>query len=120
MISEQEMMKGLLSDELAEKIVKASSEYSGFIDNFYEAVGMVVVGQLFGSRVMRLVSSRRCWSEANKIFGDLNDERLMPKIGPFAHRSWGYQIVEKSKDYWEYIKGSKVMPLAQRKTMNPL
>lgn len=121
MITEDEAIKDLIPDEVARKIVRGCHEYIGQIDHFYEAVGMVVVGQLFGYRVMRLVSSRRCWATASKIFGDLSNGQIMPEKGDCTHRSLGYSIVKEIGGYWEIISGKKSrddISLKDRKMLN--
>jgi hypothetical protein len=122
MITDEELVEKLVEEmmphDLAEKIVQTASEYHGFINEFYEAVGMVVVGKLFGWRVMRLVSSRRCWIEATKIFGD--PKKMMPERGKFAYRSVGLGIVDKMGGYWDVISGRgnrDDLSISDRKTM---
>jgi hypothetical protein len=97
--------------ELMIKIEDVTKEYSGLIDHLYEAVGMIVVGRLFGWRVMRLVSSRRCWSLASEIFGD--PKELMPERGRYAHKSYGLRIVDAVGGYWDFIKGKRDAMLLQ-------
>lgn len=96
MITDEELMK------LIENIVK---DYTGQADHLYEAIGMVVVGRLFGWRVMRLVSSRRCWMLASKMFGDLKE--FLPERGRYAHKSIGLELVDRIGGYWDFIRGSK-------------
>ena len=100
--------------ELMAKIEEETEKYHGQIDHLYEAVGMVVVGRLTGWRVMRLVSSRRCWAAASKVFGD--PKEWMPERGRFAHRSLGLKIVDKVGGYWDFIAGHKSIDLRERKS----
>lgn len=105
-------------EELMTKIENALKEYQGPADNFYEAVGMVVVGRLTGWRVMRLVSSRRCWSMATRIFGD--PKEWMPKDGDYGYKSLGLKIAERLGGYWDFVSGKKardLLPLEDRKMM---
>ena len=103
-------------EEFMIKIESALKEYSGPVDHFYEAVGMVVVGRLMGWRVMRLVASRRCWSAADRILGD--PKELMPERGPYAYKSVALKIVDAVGGYWDFVSGKKardVLPLEDRK-----
>lgn len=96
----------IISDEqLLIEIDKVVSVYTGQIDRLYEAVGMIVVGRLLGWKVMRLVSSRKCWSLANDLFGD--PKKLMDHETKYSHRSLGLRIVEKIGGYWDIINGNK-------------
>jgi hypothetical protein len=79
----------------------------------YEAIGMVVTGRLMGWRVMRLVSSGRCWALSIKLFGD--PKLLMPARGKYYDKSVGMKIIDTTGEYWDYIKRVKSLPLEQRK-----
>lgn len=101
-------------EELAKKIDEITSNYKGRIDYLYEAVGLVVMGRLYGWRVMRLCSSRRTWMFANELFGDV--KKILPERGIYAHRSVGLKIADKVGGYWEMIAGAKpAIPMEQRK-----
>lgn len=95
----------ITDEELMKKIEEIVKDYSGELDHLYEAIGMVVVGRLFGWRVMRLVSSRRCWMLSCKIFGDLKE--FLPERGRYAHKSKGLELVDRLGGYWDFIRGSK-------------
>jgi hypothetical protein len=99
--------------ELMTKIEELTKDYKGDISHFYEAVGMVVVGRLFGWRVMRLVSGRRVWEDATKLFGD--PKVLMVERGKYAYKSVGLELAEKLGDYWEIIKRHKSMPVQEKR-----
>jgi hypothetical protein len=107
-------VKIMMNDkELMEKIEGATRAYQGDIGYLYEAVGMVVIGRLFGWRVMRLVSSNRCWIHAKTLLGD--PKGLMPERGPCYDKSVGMRFIDKTGDYWDYIKRHKSIPIAERK-----
>jgi hypothetical protein len=92
------------------------NEFSGQIDDLQAAVGLLVVGRLYGWRVMRLVSPKRDWTNTTKIFGD--PKQLLPERGVLAHKSNGLLIVEKIGGYWEFIRGSTSrddLPVNQRR-----
>jgi hypothetical protein len=100
-------------EELMKRIDEETKAYSGDLSYLYEAIGMVVTGRLLGWRVMRLVSSGRCWSLATKLFGD--PKLLMPAKGKYYDKSVGMKIVDTTGEYWDYIKRVKPLPLDQRK-----
>lgn len=107
-------MNNLISDEeLLQKIDQVCGEFHGQIDHLYEAVGMIVIGRLFGWEVMRLTSSRRCWTTATKIFGD--PKTLMRSRGKYASRSWGLKIADTVGSVTLYVKGKASMPIGDRK-----
>jgi hypothetical protein len=104
----------ITDEELIKRIDLAITEYHGPIDDFYSAVGMVVVGRLMGRRAMRVMCQRRHWLVASKLFGDLNE--LMPIKGKHYDRSVVMVFIDKMGGYWDYIKGRKVdLALSDRK-----
>jgi len=107
----------MMTDEQIIKIInEKSADFHGQLDDLQVAVGMLAVGRLYGWRVTRLISSKRHWSVACKLFGDLKE--LLPERGVLAHKSVGLAIVDKVGDYWGIIKGEVSLddlPLHERK-----
>lgn len=104
----------ITDEELNAKIEKVCDEFTGQLDDLYAAVGMIVVGRRYGWRVMRLVSSRRHWMVATRLFGD--PKQLMKERGRCYEKSLGCQLIDKAGGYWDYIKGNKPqLPLDVRK-----
>lgn len=102
--------------ELNAKVETVCTEFSGQLDDLYAVVGMIVVGRLFGWRVMRLVSRRGHWALAAKLFGD--PKALMRERGVLAHKSVGLAIIDKAGDYWEVIRGHKSIAREDRKLVH--
>lgn len=103
--------------ELMQKIDDVSADFKGQIDDLQAAVGLVMVGRLYGWRVMRLACSRRHWIVSCKLFGDL--KQILPERGVLAHKSVGLMVVDKAGDYWDYINGViKAIPMQERKMLN--
>jgi len=103
-------------EEMMKKIDQVSTAFVGQLDDLQAAVGMLVVGRLYGWRVTRLISSKRHWSFACKLFGDLKE--LLPERGVLAHKSVGLEIVDKAGDYWDVVSGRgnrDALPLHERK-----
>ena len=103
----------ITDEELMKKIDEVSGDFHGQIDDLYMAIGMIVMGRLFGWRVLRLTSSRSQWARANKLFGDL--KTLMPERGKYAHKSIGLAVVDKLGSYWDVVKGIVSVPMVERK-----
>jgi hypothetical protein len=105
--------QSFLTHEQAEQIEQVCTEFHGQLDDLYKAVGMMVVGQLYGWKVMRLVSARSTWTTAIKLFGD--PKTLMPDEGKLWRKSYGYSFIKKSeKLYWDFVKGQVPMPKEER------
>lgn len=116
MITEKETIDELVPEDLAKKIVDVSMGFSGQIDDLYTAVGIIVIGRLFGWRVMRLVVPRRVWKKTSDIFGD--PKELMGKEkGDLYHRSFGVEIADRIGGYWDFVRGYKAMDLEDKRTI---
>ncbi len=112
----------MISDpELLKLIDEKVTGYKGDITYLNEAVGMVVVGRLIGWEHQRMVTSRKCWTFATKLFGmDMKSPELMPKRGKLAKQSGALAIADSIGGYLAYIKGTVTLSpkeRAERKTM---
>jgi hypothetical protein len=105
----------MTDEELIQKIDDVTKDYKGQIDHLAEAVGLIVLGRLFGWKVMRLVCSRRSWMLASRLFGD--PKELMIDRGKYANKSVGLRLVDQVGGYWDLINGKiNALPLHDRKT----
>lgn len=105
--------------EILKKIDDASINFVGQLDDLQVAVGMLAVGRLYGWRVTRLISSKRHWTFACSLFGDLKE--ILPERGVLAHKSVGLAIVDKAGDYWDVVSGRgnrDSLPLHKRKMVH--
>ncbi len=93
----------ITDEEFLALVDEKMSTYVGQIDHFYEAVGMIITGRLMGWKVMRLVSSRRCWTTATALFGD--PKLLMPEEAKYTKRSIGYRAIKTASEYWDFVSG---------------
>lgn len=108
----------MTDEEMMKKIDEVSTNFKGQLDDLQAAVGMLVIGRLYGWRVIRLVASRRHWQVACKLFGDLKE--ILPERGVLAHKSLGLKIVDTAGDYWDFISGRgkrDALSLHERKTI---
>lgn len=91
------------TEELNRRIETVCEQFRGQIPDLYHVVGVVVVGRLFGWRVVRLTTSRKIWSLTTRLFGD--PKEWMPERGRLAHKSVGLKLVDTLADYWDFING---------------
>lgn len=93
------------SDEIQALVNSAIDRFYGPGDELVGAVGMLLVGQVYGWRVMRLITSRKMWKRYREIFDvpDLKD--LMLERGALAGRSRGLRIADELERYWDLVKG---------------
>lgn len=104
----------MISDkEMFEIIDHVSGEFKGQLDDLYKVVGMIVIGRLFGWRVVRLASTNGLWAKANRYFGDIKG--LMPERGKYAHKSLGLKIADELGQYRDVLLGLVSVPAEQKK-----
>lgn len=98
-------------------VSKVCSEFKGSSNDLVDAVGLVVVGRLYGWRVMRLISTRKAWADSNALFGDLKGAEIIPERGVLAYKSVGLAIADKVGKYWDFIRNNRVdeLPFKDRK-----
>jgi hypothetical protein len=105
-------------EQLDKRIDEVCEQFTGQIPDLFQIIGIMVVGRLFGWRVVRLTCSRRVWGLATKWFGDPKD--FMPERGRLAHKSQGLALVDKLGDYWDFINGNRPrddLPVEMRKLL---
>lgn len=90
-------------EQLDERIEKVCEDFKGQFSDLLQMVGIVVIGRLFGWRVIRLVVSRRIWMMTTRAFGD--PKLWMPERGRLAYKSVGLRVVDALGGYWDFIKG---------------
>ena len=103
----------MTDEELLNQIDQVSGEFKGQLDDLYKIVGMIVMGRLFGWRVVRLVSTRGLWAQANKYFGDV--KKFMPERGKYAHKSVGLKIVDELGEFRNVVNGLINVPIKEKK-----
>jgi len=99
-------------EKLSESVRVVCKEFEGRGDDLFQIVGMIVVGQYFGWRVVRLIASRRHWALATRYFGD--PKGYMDEFGVFSYKSVALGLINKGKDFWEVVRGRAGVPKDER------
>lgn len=94
--------------ELPAKIAQVSAEFHGQLDDLLKVLGLLLMGQLFGWHVMRLISPVSTWSLAIKLFGD--PKLLMPDRTPLSQKSYGLRMIDAGLNYWDVVKRITKIP----------
>lgn len=94
--------------ELPAQIEKVSTEFHGQLDDLMKVIGLLVMGQLYGWHVMRLISPVSTWSLAIKLFGD--PKLLMPDRTPLSSKSYGLKMIDAGLNYWDVVKRITKIP----------
>jgi len=83
---------------------KLSNEYKGQMDVLYSALGVLLVGRMYGWKVMRLTTSSTTYRKYQKVLG-INFKDELEDLGELSHKSVGLDIVNRLYDFWDVIKG---------------
>jgi hypothetical protein len=103
-------------EEMMNEIERVSTDFHGQIDDLYKAVGMVIIGRLFGWKVVRLAAPRSTWVMASKLFGD--PKLLMDSEGVLAHKSFALKVIKGTTEFWDYVRGEKAMVTVNKKLID--
>jgi hypothetical protein len=89
---------------LAKIVDDAALAFHGVFDELEKAAGMLMVGRLFGWKVLSIIHSRRTLLKYEKILG-IKIKDAFPPEGPLAKKSVGWAIVDKLGDFWKAVAG---------------
>jgi hypothetical protein len=107
----------LLSAEETQRIKEAALEYSGLFPVFSAAVGTLIVGKLFGWKVLRIIHSGAVYAKYQRILG-IQFAEVCPEEGPLWERSAGYATVKALNEFWKGVRGQ--IPLDDRQIITPM
>ncbi len=97
-----------LSSEQALKLQKiverASTNFTGVFDELESALGMLMLGRLFGWRVLVLIHSKSTLRKYEKIL-DINVREFFEPEGPLSHKSASYVFLQKLGSFWKGVSG---------------
>lgn len=110
-------------DELKALISRASWHFTGGIDDLYMAVGCLVVGRLFGWRILRLTLTAKNYAKYQRVLalgleqpGQFKFSEWMRKEERLAYKSIGLRLVNLAGDFWAAAKGLLPdLPLSKRR-----
>lgn len=90
----------------------AAHKFAGQIDELQKAIGMLMTGDLFGWRVLVLVHNKRTIRKYEEILG-IDVKEFFPELGPYSHRSVGYELAVKLGNFWKAVSGD--IPIDNRR-----
>ena len=98
----------LLSDEEAQKYIKivnrAATEFRGQIGELETAIGMLMIGRLYGWRVLVLVHSKKTIRKYEEIL-EIDVRKMFDDEGPLTYKSVGYEWAQKLGNFWKAVSG---------------
>ena len=97
----------------------AVHEFKGQLDELESALGMYVLGRHVGWKVLYLVHSKKTIAKYEEILGITVREEF-PEVGPEAHRSVGFNVVQAMTNFWKVVSGAHKLELSreERRTIS--
>ena len=83
---------------------KALARFSGQLDEFEAAVGMMHLGYHVGWKPLVLIHNKRTLRKYQDIL-DIDIREMFPDEGPSADRSIGYSVAKKLGSFWKAVSG---------------
>ena len=90
--------------DLVHIIDQATTRFKGDMPVLESAIGMLMIGRLFGWKVMYLIHSRSTIKEYEKILG-VNIRDVMPDVGRCAKKSVAWTLLQGVTNFWKAVKG---------------
>ena len=82
-----------------------------------KAIGALFVGQYYGSKILRIIHSRKTIVRVEKFLGCSIDD-LVPKHGKYIHRSVAWSFITSVQEYWDVvIRKVRVDPQERRRVV---
>ncbi len=92
-------------DEVDRVITAAVEGFKGNLNDLSSAVGMLVIGQRYGWRVILLIHSQATIRKYLRILGLKSIRDAMPEVGDLSGRSNAWRLVEGTSNFWKAVRG---------------
>jgi len=92
------------SDALVRLVNNAFDRFSGNFDELEKAIGMLMLGDYVGWKVLVLIHNKRTIRKYEEIL-DINVREFFAEEGPLAMRSIGYEYAKKLGNFWKAVSG---------------
>lgn len=92
------------AQQLAEIANRAFDRYKGQFDDLEKAIGMLMMGDYVGWKVLVIVHNKRTIRKYEEIL-DINIREFYPEEGPAAMRSRGYKMALAASNFWKVVSG---------------
>jgi len=104
--------------ERAEELVRIANDalnrFTGTADELEKALGMLMLGDYMGWRVLVIIHNKRTIRKYEEILG-ISVREFFPEEGPIAMRSLGYSIATQLGSFWKVVSGD--IPVEDRREL---
>lgn len=98
-----------LTAEQSASVEKAMAEYKGYAPALSDAVGALVLGQLYGWKAVYMIHSRSSIKRFEEILG-LSLRDSMPERTELSSRILGVRLADELGRFWAVVKGDVSVP----------
>lgn len=92
------------ASELVSVVNDAINRFSGSADDLEKALGMLMLGDYVGWKVLVLVHNKRTVRKYEEILG-ITVREFFVEEGPIALRSLGYSVAKDLGNFWKAVSG---------------
>lgn len=96
----------LLNKEQNDHLSRVVAEYRGQVPVLESALGALIVGQHYGTRILQLAHGQATLKKYETILG-MSFADLCPEKGRFAYKSIGLKAAEKLGGFWKVVTGKE-------------
>lgn len=90
--------------ELVAVVNDALNRFSGSADDLEKALGMLMLGDYVGWKVLVLIHNKRTVRKYEEILG-ITVREFFVEEGPIALRSLGYSVAKDLGNFWKAVSG---------------
>ena len=95
-----------LDDELKSQLENAVKNFQGNGTTLESALGAVLMGQMFGWRVLKMIHNPTTYRKYEKILG-LKFRDISKEETALSKRNVGMKAADKLKAFWEVVRGTQ-------------
>lgn len=103
-------MDKIPTEQLIELIDSVSANYKGDSHVLFGAIGALMVGRLYGWRVIRVFLSTTTYAKYQKVLG-ISFKDYMPPETELSDRAFAYKVIKDLKSFWGIVRGQ--VPIEQ-------
>jgi hypothetical protein len=103
-IKEAVFMNDMTTEQLVEHIDAVSASYKGNADVLIGAIGALMIGRVYGWRVLRIVIGSSSYTKYQRVLG-LEFKVMLKPTTALSDKSLGFKLVLKLNNFWDVVKG---------------
>jgi hypothetical protein len=98
-------MIAMTNDEKLKRIQRVAINFKGDFAELESAIGMLILGDIVGWKVLYLIHSRSTIRNYERILGNINIREEFPAETKHSSKSVAYRLVQEISNFWKAVKG---------------